>query len=187
MQKLILSVLISLLLLSGCRKPENDILKDLPPATVEGKMTFGCVINGNLVFKAEGDYIAPTGFLSSCNGGSNFSIFRTQDADYFLIRSANCKKNPEYHLDFVLHEDQVLEGEKIILSSSGNNVFQAKTSSSQPGYVDLFTTDDMHTGFIKFSKASDSIYAGVFEVTAAHHDGRTIKLTHGRFDLRMKQ
>jgi hypothetical protein len=48
MKHLLLTITLAVLLFSCCKKKtDTDTTPTLPPATQEGKNTFGCYINGN--------------------------------------------------------------------------------------------------------------------------------------------
>jgi hypothetical protein len=70
MKPFLLSFLVSLLIVSGCRKHKTgNPIDQLPPETQTGANTFGCLVNGQ-VFKPGGH----SSLAVHCNVTTNLSV-----------------------------------------------------------------------------------------------------------------
>lgn len=172
----LLSIL-ALFAFSTCEKEEDRV--KLPAATNSGAMTMGFVVDGKTTVAATGTYEAPAmGNIMGCRGGVEAYFF----GDGISISGRNCRKMPEYQMQFVV-KDSIVIGKPIQLGDYDNvaECFVYKSTTNSKFYN---STDSLQAS-ITFTHASDSIYSGVFEGTFS--DGKElISISSGRFDVRVQ-
>ncbi len=160
--------------LKSCTLSDNDPkpkteLEKLPPATQEGKNTFGCLVNGKAWFttsttNAFGVY--QLGHLAI--GGKLFDPFQSIGID--LLESVDY---PE-----------ISTGNYILISTGPFSPEVSFFASSTCYYGSVENLDLLSGELIitKFDKVNFTI-SGLFEFTLAHDGCDTLKVTDGRFDI----
>ena len=170
--KLISTTLI--ILLSGCESCEDDPqpteLEKLPPATQEGKNTFGCLVDGKA-------WITRT--------STDATAFYQEGV---LAIGAKNDKNTE-NISISIYDENLSEREYHLPNDNGENTItdiaglnQSKTTGCR------FETTSEYPGTIKITHFDPSpgqwIISGTFEFEAYSPECDTIvKVTDGRFDL----
>jgi hypothetical protein len=167
-------VLLTLLLkCEGCLKfieeeePETELEK-LPPATQEGKNTFGCLVDGKA-------WVAKTSIDASSfyqEGILSIMMADSKGAFIIYILDENLAER-EYHLP-----TQVTE---YVKNAAEYFSFSEKN-------CDNYITIDDHTGTLKITYLNQQwgkwIISGTFEFEGySDKCQKTIKITDGRFDL----
>lgn len=176
---LTLSLLCSLLL-TQCSWPfgkkDADPISQLPPATQEGKNTFGCVVNGQA-------WVPKTSLLTS-PGPLTWEYLDSFGRNGYFNVSARRKV------------DGVDQGMTIAIGDglSSQGVYSLMIQRQIPYFFDVVTlceygldsTDVPLSGTLTITKLdkTNRIIAGSFEFTFAKSDCDTIRVTEGRFDLR---
>jgi hypothetical protein len=168
-KRLLSIALLPLLMLSMHCKEDEPLteLEKLPPATQNGKRTFGCLVDGkawviNNIASVQSDY--QLGHLSISAGVSN-SVFTAV-------------------LSIDVHDSNLKE-QSYSLTESGLNEDYAR-------YYDFklsceFLSDKFNSGTITISHLDEVNYivSGTFEFDVYSNDcNRVIKVTDGRFDIR---
>ena len=168
--------ILCLFLLAGCNSCElNDITKQpktelekLPPATQEGKYTFGCLVNGKAWYTYSGAY-------SDYQLGS-LSIGATViDLDQSIGINLREKMG-----------DPVLNtGTYSLLSSSSYSPTVSFLVTNFCFYGTTTNPQDLLNGSLSITKFDKSNYiiSGTFNFTFAHMGCDTLKVTDGRFDI----
>jgi hypothetical protein len=162
---------------SRCKKEE------LPPETQEGKNTFGCYINGELLVPGGGG-LGPikTCYYQSIYPGESGYVFqleakRSEDNDCGL-------RTVTITLDSV----RIVEGNtyKLGIYKIGNGNGRYNHYPPICGDPIKFETFDESSGEIYFKKFDEvnHIAAGTFWFTAVNSMGDTVKITDGRFDMK---
>ena len=163
-----------LLFMLGCEFFKSaDKTEQLPPATQEGKNTFGCLVNGK-VWLPKGS-----------NGTSNL------DASY----------DPTFHGGSLsIYSYSITDGINQFLAFGGDSIattgdYPLSTTSRSPGaYFDdqlagcsYDEPQDIVGGHFNITKLdiSNGVIAGTFEVSFSKADCATIHITQGRFDLKL--
>jgi hypothetical protein len=176
--KQILSItLMPLLMLSmqhcdeGQPKPKTELEK-LPPATQEGKDTFGCLINGKAWYaktttNAFSDY--QLGSLSI--GAKVFEPFQSMGISLLERQGDSPLGTGTYNLI----STEPYEPWVMFFSS-----FTCQYGGSSNDKVDTINGTMEITRFDK----EKYIISGLFEFTLAHNNCDTLKITDGRFDIR---
>lgn len=175
----------SALIAASCKKDSspND---GLPPLTFEGKNTIGCKIDG-VPWVPKG-VSGPGGIVYPTSGGY-YAVFNTS-----LIHIWIKANDPNGRIDLFVKNYSNYNYLPV-----GKYICQRNTSSLPFGFGEKHTygtywvnnkeyiTDSLHTGYIEILK-SDSIgkiISGRFEFDGYNAtDGKTYKITEGRFDYR---
>ena len=154
-----------LVLLVGCHKDEGS---PLPKATQTGENTFGCLVDG----KAFGP-LPPQGITSSRRKPLEASLYRTD-----LLISARGNGG----VDFALRN----------AFQPGTYPIRETNSASYGRYAfgsDDYYTDGAHTGTVTLTRMDTvaKVASGTFQFTALNYQsGKTVAITEGRFDVRLK-
>lgn len=177
MKHLLFIFLLPLLINASCKKtvtpPPPPVTEQLPPATQEGKHTFGCLINGNVWVPYKTDF----------------------------SRKLEVWYDPYYHLGTlrIIAErrkgtiDESITIATDTLSSIGSYSLADKkgrlsfyNNTKQCIYND-FENDVTKTGTLIITKLDlqRGIISGTFEFTLMKPGCDTIKATQGRFDIKL--
>lgn len=170
--KLIYTALI--ILLAGCESCEDDPqpteLEKLPPATQEGKNTFGCLVNGKA-------WITRT--------STDATAFYQEGV--FAIGATNDKNTENIFIS--IYDENLSEGEYHLPNDNGENTIQDVAGLNQSKTTKCrFETMSDYTGTVQITHLDQSqgswIVSGTFEFEAYSPECDTIiKVTDGRFDL----
>jgi hypothetical protein len=162
---------------SSCRKPpdptpDTPLTEEdkLPPATQEGKGTFGCLVNGKVWKPKSGGLLQP-GIQPSYNEvNGHFQLFlknensniRLNVLDFFTIGKLNLTKEQSYFSD-TASACVSLDGLKEFTDIEGGPI--------------IFTTIDLIKGII----------SGTFDFTGKNIECQdSVIITSGRFDIKYK-
>ncbi|MEO0555688.1 MAG: DUF6252 family protein [Bacteroidota bacterium] len=154
---------------TGCSDDEpnsQEPIDQLPPATQEGKNTFGCFVNGEAwVTKTSIDASAiyQGGFLQI---GAN-------------IEESNRDEGIGLRIDELISENTIYNITKVVENGSVRFVNSTNT-------VCFYDYENAISGNItvsKFTLVQPYIVSGTFEFTTALNGCDTIRVTNGRFDL----
>ncbi len=146
----------------------------LPKLTQEGKNTFGCKIDGkNWVPNGGGGFSG----IDPVNGG----FFR--DINTIYIRAYDKEESVQLYLlnvfsagEYPLNFNTLPKPDNLDPESYG--LYENATSR--------YITTSEHTGKVTISNRDtvNKIISGTFEFTAVNSNGKTVKVTKGRFDVR---
>lgn len=171
MKKLFILFLPMLWLLCACELFNKDAKPKLPPATMEGKGIFGCLINGK-VFINEG-----VGFFS---GNGTYSQLQIAKDTVGVNIYAESKTNGDFIISF--YDSPALKINK--LYSLAETKFYVTYDSWENNFA--CDHDSIISGHIKLSRfdLTNSIISGTFEFKAYSPTCQdTITITDGRFDI----
>ena len=176
-QKFFLLFCFSLLALYAC-DPDNPLNPDpgnsLPPLTMEGKNTFGCLVNGE-VWNA---YVEQDVFGAQ-KINAQYEIL--PDWEAFGISATKNIESENIYQVFILDIFYPKVGENSIVFDT--RVF---TDFGNCGDYHLDTLST-HTMTITKLDNIDFIVSGTFEFTVVNHDcPDTLRITDGRFDVYAK-
>ncbi len=140
-------------------------LEKLPPATQEGKSTFGCLVNGKAwVTRSSTDALADyqSGVLQISAGIDETN----RDQGITLVILSGLSQGMTYDL-------------------TNDPQYEAKFSWTQASKVCFYDDEDTLSGHLKITKLDqvNLIISGLFEFTTAVSGCDTINVTDGRFDL----
>ena len=160
--------------------PQTELEK-LPPITQSGANTFGCLVNGvawlpngrkpqtggaNIVA-----YVDPT----FQGGRLAITAHKYNEPNQFIgIGLFRCTGSGLYNLDSIQQSVQFL---KYVTGSLFINISTTDSEVYKRGYINVNKYD-----------LANGIFSGVFEATIYKQDGTlgdTIKITNGRFDVRL--
>lgn len=175
----ILTFLCSFLIFSSCSNDDDNNtltpLEQLPPATQNGAQTFGCLVNGKTFIPPNLGKNSPRAFYQFVRGAYTLGISAAIRTEAGLISiSVN-----------TLDTDLIQDSTTYMLKerASGNFfgtydiydstlIYEHTSRSDNPGSLAI-TNFDQENGII----------SGTFEFTAIGDDGKSYKITEGRFDL----
>jgi hypothetical protein len=164
------------LLITSCRKHKPPV-EQLPPATQEGRGTFGCLVDGK-VFKPKGSPFG--GPILICayqfhKGGHYFHIAAKNQGDelrgmYINTDSLAIQEGKTYLL-----------GDFSKKGGASGGYYVGKISSS----IEYLTTAS-NNGELKILKLDtiNRIVSGTFWFDAVNKEGQKVQVRDGRFDLK---
>ena len=161
-------VLVCPLFHSSCHEEPDK----LPPVTMEGKNTFGCLINGKI--------FVPNGPLGQ--PGLHAEISSHADTVTLIIYASNTATKKV--LNVAIYDTPTLQAGK---------VYDLKNSTAQVQYIDYensksCTYDSVEEGYITLSKfeLTESIISGTFQIRLLRNNCTdVIDVRQGRFDTRI--
>ncbi|RYE18440.1 MAG: hypothetical protein EOP51_21970 [Sphingobacteriales bacterium] len=164
------------LLFFACKK-DNDNEPGLPPATQEGRNTFGCKVNGQVWV----------------NGGDDWKA-NYKWADYidssgvFYLGGSSSKNNQHSEVGLVIKH---LPFSGIINSQHQcNGWYRRAIYQNNVSNIQKYVTDSLFPGTVTITKFDtiNLIVSGTFQFKAKLEDGtETVDITDGRFDLRFNK
>ena len=171
LNKIILLPLLVLLSLISCKKEKAE--PQLPPATMEGKNTFGALVNGK-VWLPKG---RPNFYQSNLS-----VVYDPGDAGGNLNIIAYRHKEAEEYLSIVMTQVDHIGTYSLDNVELGTGAFK-----SVPGCDYELVPDVERSGKLEITKLdlTNGIIAGKFEFTLAKPGCDTIRVTEGRFDKKL--
>jgi hypothetical protein len=174
MKHLLLTITLAVLLFSCCKKKtDTDTTPTLPPATQEGKNTFGCYVDGIPYVTKKGSGFNPDDI--------NANIYN--DSSVYI--SGN-KGTPRWYLamntKFFYQEGAYFMGGTY--PYLGN--ISIYTDGTIPNNDTEFSTDSINTGILQINKFDkvNRIISGTFNFKAKNGANKIINITDGRFDIK---
>jgi hypothetical protein len=167
---LIITAFIIVTLAASCKKEKVNPLDKLPPATQEGKNTFGCLVNGE-AWTPKGNNGTRNLYISydptRNNGAFTLSTYRiTSNSNQGLTLFAD---NINYQKQFTFHPPVT----SIILFDNYACYYDRDNNEYRKGTLTITKLD-----------VSNQIIAGTFEAILAKPGCDTVRITDGRFDMR---
>ena len=151
---------------------EEDEKEKLPPITMEGKNTFGCLVNGNAWLSI--------GALGQ--DGTYAELQTSGDTTAIIIYADNMKRNDGLRMFF--YDLPTLQADKVY--DLTNSDFHVEYRKRSDGDKVLCTYDEALTGIVTVLKFDTNyqIISGIFEFKSYTIDcNDTVIITNGRFDL----
>ncbi|MGB4776355.1 MAG: DUF6252 family protein [Daejeonella sp.] len=173
----------SLLLLSASCKKTKTGLGALPPATQEGKKTFGCLINGK-AFVAR-DQTLNTPAVKCRYGYINNDILKGHE---FHIKGSDKKglQKPDAPSSVLLYVNKI--------DIQEGTTYQLQDQKDSGAYADYHTYLLIHdytslTGELTITKFDEinGIASGTFWFDTKNEQGEKIEIREGRFDAKINQ
>lgn len=157
-------LLVCALLFVSC---DDDLNEELPPITMDGRNTFGCLVTGKV-------------WLAKGQSGSN-GIFVDMTVPNFLSISAD---NAADHTGMSLvFNDSNFEVNKVYTLSS-DAVYYSTYNYRVGQSVCFYEYQHVVSGTVVFSKIENQLISGTFEFITYNPDcGDTIEVKEGRFDI----
>ncbi len=161
-------------MIASC-KNDDDIPKNpvdsLPPATQIGAQTFGCLVDGKV-------------FLPKNFGLGRLNVFYQSIGSWYSFNISASNRNGEDFLGVSIGgiEIPALNNQTYVLTEDeSGNIYGGYTQS-----IDFYTTSNTSKGILTITKhdTQNFILSGTFEFTVLDNDGKEIKITDGRFDVK---
>jgi hypothetical protein len=184
MKKQLLSLLLiltALVVLTFCRKKEELTPKpdELPPITTSGKNTFGCLVNGCVWLPQVHINFGGLRRLTASMNAGGVSIQATKRI---------VDENIYQGIGIAVHNNWL---DSMALDyPNDSSIFEREGASA--GFYNFptgceLTTDTINKGYIKFLRIdhTERIVSGIFEFTVAQPGYDTIRITNGRFDIKL--
>ncbi|MBD3748435.1 MAG: hypothetical protein IE931_02965 [Sphingobacteriales bacterium] len=178
-------LLIGFLLFSGmqCKKDATGI-DALPPATQEGKETFGCLVNG--------EAFTPKGYIFNPDGGPTLSSYyqylnsSTAQGFYFNLSARYKKSGPNKSVSIGADNVIIKQGQTYILKNYQNsNEIYGSYAIISNGLINEYSTINDYKGELYISKFDElnQIVSGTFWFDAVNDKGDKVEVREGRFDV----
>ena len=181
--KLFTLIIMAIFALNSCKKEQTGI-DALPPATQEGKETFGCLVNGE-VFTPKGSNLGgPT--LSSY-----YQYLNSPTAQGYFFNVSAIKKNGGNNgtegVNINTNNKEIEQGQKYVLQNGpedgqiyGSYGITISINSNE------FITKGIYKGELYVSKFDEinQIVSGTFWFDAVNDKGEKVEVREGRFDVR---
>ena len=167
----------------SCKKAKTGI-DGLPPATQEGKDTFGCLVNGVAFTPKGSSFGGPIlssyyQYLSSPTAqGYFFNVLAKEKSSGNVTESIS--------LDFIssnaLENGKVYNFKKIDLDNTAGAGYLFSNVSNSDSYE---TQNSVFIGKLKISKLDEinQIVSGTFWFDAVNDKGEKVEVSEGRFDV----
>lgn len=175
---------IAFLLVTGmkCKKDETGI-EALPPATQEGKNTFGCLVNGE-AFTPKGSNLGGpvlSSYYQYLNSPTAQGYFFNVSAD---MEGDNISKSISIGANNVI----IKQGSKYQLKNYPNvdEVYARLIIISNSGTINQYETINIYKGELLISKFDETkqIVSGTFWFDAVNKNGEKVEVREGRFDVK---
>ncbi len=167
-----------ILLNASCKNddntPENPV-DLLPPATQIGAQTFGCLVNGKVFLPKNFGQGMLNAFYQNIDGQYFISISaesgeKQTESQFIVIGGISVPALEEKSYDLISDEPENFFG---LFTNSGLNDNARSTTDAKPGKLIISNLD-----------TQNFILSGTFEFTVLDNDGKEIKITDGRFDVK---
>lgn len=160
-----------------CKKPEEVLPNELPPATQEGKNTFGCKIDGK-VFKPFENVIIPP------PNSEILKAFYSSKSIYIKARRSVERGGFAITTYMDIYIDSIDRTGRYILKNEGSGRWVQHYNFADTLY---YRTDSLRTGEVIITKLDTvkKILAGTFYFQAIDYKRNHVEMvTEGRFDVK---
>ncbi len=166
-----------------CKKDNQNPVDQLPPATHEGKETFGCLVNGEVFL--------PKGInLGGPQLSSYYQYLNSPTAQGYYFNVSASKKNGgdkgTEGVSISSNNFPIHQGEKYVLKNSLDKSGIYGTYGIFIGIeINNFSTKGTYQGELYISKFDDAnqIVSGTFWFDAVNDKGEKVEVREGRFDV----
>ena len=170
-----------LLFACACTKEE---IENLPPATQTGANTFGCLVNGKAFVSSKEPQVGrgfPAGMIYPLT-------LAERDSEEGLLNNIRIEGRSfgiGYIYIYIYDELSVEEKSYSIDVAEGFSSFYPNYSFMSVEHSGAIYYSQENSGSITLTRVDyeNRIYSGTFSAELKHEDGRTIKITEGRFDI----
>lgn len=163
----------------GCKK-ENNNMGVLPPVTMEGKNTFGFMLDNTVWLPGKKGYFYP--FY-----GKLLCIKYNKETGELNLQSRRDKFDNETDVSYISIDLTNIKNEQLYTLNSSNVInISMQIAGSTKGY---YFNHNANNGFINIHKLDtiNNIISGEFEIELIERESSTNKkkIYEGRFDLQM--
>jgi len=168
----------------NCKKSSLNPVDQLPPATQEGKDTFGCLVNGQ-VFLPKGPLFGTPILISS------YQYLTRLNANGYYFNVSGTKKNSTYNQSVSINTEDLslVQGQKYILKNYPNigEAFGQYFTTDLLGNINAYVTKDSFNGELYISKFDQvkHIVSGTFWFDGVNNNGEKVEVREGRFDVQL--
>jgi hypothetical protein len=176
-------LLLIILLLASCRKPYVAPADQLPPATREGNLTFGCLVNGKPYTPSKQGLSFGSPTLSSF-----YQHLNTSTAQGYYFNVAAKRKNKENTEGISLHTEGLAiqqEGKYTLRNFPNDGEAFATYGINTGGSINEYATEGPFQGELHITRFDEakSIVSGTFWFDAVNDRGEKVEVREGRFDM----
>ena len=171
---LTLFLLVSLLF-SSCKKDKAEPIDQLPPATQEGKNTFGCLVNG--------EAFIPKGSIFS---GPNTECYYQYVREGFHFHvSGEDRSRSDNVLGININTDSLKIEEGTVINLTKGYRGEASGAYTDGSVFNEYRTDYRYKGELKITRFDEEqqIVSGTFWFDAVNDMGEKVEVRKGRFDM----
>lgn len=151
----------------------------LPPITSSGENTFGCELNGEVWLPGVPVNFGGVHTLTASMNSEGISILatrKTTDSQTYQLIGLGVHSNLSDSMSLNYPYD--------------STIFEMEGASAVYGDVITgceFRTDSINNGFVKFIRIDtiERIISGIFEFNVANSSCDTVRITNGRFDIKL--
>ena len=175
---LLLLPLAGILLSASCKK---ESLNQLPPATQEGRRTFGCLVNGKVYTPKGSPFAGP--ILKS-----NYQLLNTSTAQGHFFNLSASRKGNGYLEDITINSNNrsIEEGKVYTLQNAPGvgEIYGEYTIYKDPE-INSYRTIGILKGELHITKLDETkqIVSGTFWFDAVNDKGEKVEVREGRFDM----
>ena len=172
-------------LFSTCKKAKLELEK-LPPETQIGAQTFGCLVNGkalvpklSLLSQIPSPRLEPVSFyFKSDSNTMDFSVKGIRDVT----------NEPDMRVSLYVKGIDIIEGVVLMIKEEHTEKAWGHFygSLNLNSYNTYYNSKENLGGEIWLKKFNDSIIAGTFWFNAVNSNYDTLKITDGRFDIKIR-
>jgi len=175
-----------LLFACACTKEE---IENLPPATQTGANTFGCLVNGKAFVSSKEPQVGrgfPAGMIYPLT-------LAERDSEEGLLNNIRIEgRSFGIGYIYIYIYDELSVEEKSYstdITESFTSVYPNNYNFISVRYLGYNYFSQENSGSITLTRVDyeNRIYSGTFSAELKHEDGRTIKITEGRFDINAKE
>lgn len=191
-------LLLFVFLYLGCYTDEDGVIRqkrptELPPITTEGKNTFGCYVDGELLVSYPRKRIKDNFggyYYSGVWGGEHrgtfdmFTAMRGTQGSERKVVNFKLLNRVFGEGEYLLYSDSLRDGNTNITQYNNTSlrIFEANGNATFDSWR-VYNPDCGRMEVLKLDTLN-RIIAGTFYFDAVNSEGDTIKVTDGRFDLR---
>lgn len=182
--------MIFLLLLSGCKSDDPELVFTLPPETQEGKNTIGFLINDQVWV----GYGRECTFFGNCQESLEGNFYSTLEGNTLLLRALQLIRRdskPVVSQHFGISLDNIKDtGVYLIDGTRHNDV--VSFGDDLKGDLHVYQIDSTKTPFsLNITKIDTvaNVVSGRFEGILYHHTNKmdSVIIREGRFDLKIEE
>jgi hypothetical protein len=165
-----------------CKKDQTGI-DTLPPATQEGKGTFGCLVNGEAFTPKGSSFGGP--ILSSYYQYLNSS---TAQGYFFNVSADRSENNISKSISIGDNNVIISQGKTYVLRNypEKNETYGSYAIISGAGNINEYSTINTFQGELYISKFDqvNQIVSGTFWFDSVNNKGEKVEVREGRFDVK---
>jgi hypothetical protein len=178
-QSYFLLLLLVMLLVTSCKKEKANPVNQLPPTTQEGKLTFGCLINGKPFTPKASSIVASTPL--NC-------YYQYVDGAYYFHVSAFDRSQPNVSFGVGINTESLSISVGSVIPLTKGDIGEASglyVYSDATVRLEEYITNNEIIGELKITHLDEEeqIVSGTFWFDAVNSSGKKVEIREGRFDM----